>query len=91
MLSSWRNKTAPVDDDDDASDADSLSQSEGGALDAPLLPGNDQDDAAARREAAQAAAEPAERQLHGLRGPREPRVAALPTKRMASLDRGGRQ
>ena len=45
-------------DDDDTSDADSLSQSEGGALDAPLLPPeNDEDAAAARREAAQAAAE----------------------------------
>ena len=57
MLSSWRTKTAPTDDDEDTSDADSLSQSEGGALDAPLLPGNDEDDAAARHEAAQAAAE----------------------------------
>ena len=59
MLSSWRNKTAPVDDDDDASDADSTSEP-GDALDAPLLPANpdgDEDDAAARREAAQAAAE----------------------------------
>ena len=44
-------------DDEDTSDADSLSQSEGGALDAPLLPENDEDDAAARREAARAAAE----------------------------------
>ena len=45
-------------DDEDTSDADSLSQSEGGALDAPLLPPeNDEDAAAARREAAQAAAE----------------------------------
>ena len=35
-------------DDEDISDADSLSQSEGGALDAPLLPPeNDEDDAAA--------------------------------------------
>ena len=42
MLSSWRTKTAPVDEDDDASDADDPSQSEGDALDAPLLsPGND--------------------------------------------------
>ena len=51
MLSSWRNKTAPVDDDDDASDADSTSEP-GDALDAPLIPENDEDaDAAARREA----------------------------------------
>ena len=47
-------------DDEDTSDADSPSQSEGDGLDAPLLPENpdeDDDAAAARREAAQAAAE----------------------------------
>ena len=44
-------------DDEDTSDADSLSQSEGGALDAPLLPENpdeDEADATARREALRA-------------------------------------
>ena len=46
-------------DDEDTSDADSPSQSEGDALDTPLLPENDEDDeeARTRREAAQAAAE----------------------------------
>ena len=54
MLSSWRSKTAPVENDDDDASSDSPSQSEGDALDAPLLPENpdeDDADAAARREA----------------------------------------
>ena len=56
MLSRLLSSSNRIDDDDDASDADSPSQSEGGALDAPLLPPENDEDAA-RRETAQAAAE----------------------------------